>query len=681
VPAATWLTSSSPRWVWLRAAVVALVVAAGLAPGLFSLPPIDRDESRFAQASRQMAAGEWSDWVVPRVGERVRLNKPPLIYWLQAGSARASGDAATLGGALAVNGPGGAEMSAAERARAVRLGGIGWYRMPSALMAVAAALLTFVLGRELFVRPWLASGRDGEEASEAEGLTSGDRRRLGELAATLGALLLGCCVMVLWDGRQARADQLLLATTTAAVWALLRCVREAHPESLSGDGSAMWRSNAAAPEAASAVGGEGARRVRVRSAGLLWVFVALGVLAKGPITLLVVGGAAIGLGALSGRWAWMLRLRWWLGALVLAAMVGGWVAMVAWDVGFGAYWSIVYDEVVVRSKEAAEGHWGPPGYHLAVLPAMFWPGSLLLFGMVGWLWSGCGAAGMNGRVRRWRERLRGRGFAAAFLVGWIVPSWVVFEAVTTKLPHYTLPLYPALALLCGWFAASCTFRAARYAQRRMDRVLVTVAVTLGAAPAVGGVWLLWWSGVGVNATVMVGVAAVAVCGGATVWLLLRGRAWLGGAASVGLTLVSAAVLLGEGVPRASGVWISPGVAEALVEAGAQPGERVAAVGYAEDSLVFLTDAATERIGYADLPAWSEANAGRLAVFRLPARWDEELPSAVEDVDPLGEVRGYHYNGGGWQRVWVLRAEDASRLAEAWLIERAAAASERDASGG
>ena len=35
----------------------------------------------------------------------------------------------------------------------------------------------------------------------------------------------------------------------------------------------------------------------------------------------------------------------------------------------------------------------------------------------------------------------------AFLLAWIVPSWLVFEAVPTKLPHYVLPLYPAIAIL------------------------------------------------------------------------------------------------------------------------------------------------------------------------------------------------------------------------------------------
>jgi hypothetical protein len=71
-----------------------------------------------------------------------------------------------------------------------------------------------------------------------------------------------------------------------------------------------------------------------------------------------------------------------------------------------------------------------------LLPVLFWPGSLgVALGFVhvfkrriGW------------RPARWQE---------AFLIAWIVPAWIVFELVSTKLPHYTMPMYPAVALLCA----------------------------------------------------------------------------------------------------------------------------------------------------------------------------------------------------------------------------------------
>ena len=44
----------------------------------------------------------------------------------------------------------------------------------------------------------------------------------------------------------------------------------------------------------------------------------------------------------------------------------------------------------------------------------------------------------------WRQRREPR---HRFLLAWLVPSWIVFELVVTKLPHYVLPLYPAIAIL------------------------------------------------------------------------------------------------------------------------------------------------------------------------------------------------------------------------------------------
>ena len=69
----------APSW-WFSASVLWL-------PGFFSLPPTDRDESRFAQASKQMI--ETGDYVRIMNGEEPRNRKPIGIYWLQ-GACRGS---------------------------------------------------------------------------------------------------------------------------------------------------------------------------------------------------------------------------------------------------------------------------------------------------------------------------------------------------------------------------------------------------------------------------------------------------------------------------------------------------------------------------------------------------------------------------------------------------------------
>ena len=69
-------------------ALLLLFCLALFLPGFFTLPPIDRDEPRFAQASRQLL--ESGDWVDIRFQAAPRYKKPIAIYWLQATAAALS---------------------------------------------------------------------------------------------------------------------------------------------------------------------------------------------------------------------------------------------------------------------------------------------------------------------------------------------------------------------------------------------------------------------------------------------------------------------------------------------------------------------------------------------------------------------------------------------------------------
>src|ERR1700743_2652120 len=88
-------------------------------PGLFTPPPVDRDEARFAQATKQMV--ESGDFVDIRFQDDVRYKKPVGIYWLQS---------AAIEAASAIGLP---------RAQ-LRI----WlYRMPSLFGAIGAVLMTY----------------------------------------------------------------------------------------------------------------------------------------------------------------------------------------------------------------------------------------------------------------------------------------------------------------------------------------------------------------------------------------------------------------------------------------------------------------------------------------------------------------------------------------------------------
>ena len=101
-------------------AVLVLVVFALLAflPGFFQIPPVDRDEARFAQATKQML--ERGEYVDIRFQDEVRYKKPVGIYWLQAAAVKAG------------------EAVGVPQARTT----IWLYRLPSLFGATGAVLLT-----------------------------------------------------------------------------------------------------------------------------------------------------------------------------------------------------------------------------------------------------------------------------------------------------------------------------------------------------------------------------------------------------------------------------------------------------------------------------------------------------------------------------------------------------------
>ena len=71
------------------AALLVLFSLIAFLPGFFQIPPVDRDEARFAQATKQML--ETGQYVDIRFQDEVRYKKPVGIYWLQALAVKAGG--------------------------------------------------------------------------------------------------------------------------------------------------------------------------------------------------------------------------------------------------------------------------------------------------------------------------------------------------------------------------------------------------------------------------------------------------------------------------------------------------------------------------------------------------------------------------------------------------------------
>src|SRR5262249_7971899 len=126
---------------------------------------------------------------------------------------------------------------------------------------------------------------------------------------------------------------------------------------------------------------------------------------------------------------WLLTLKPLAGIVWLALLVLPWFIAIIGRSGDAFLAESVGADLLSKISAGQESHGAPPGYYFVLFWVSFWPGATL-------------AALAAPAV--WRAR---RGPAVKFLLAWLVPSWLVFELVVTKLPHYVLPLYPAIAIL------------------------------------------------------------------------------------------------------------------------------------------------------------------------------------------------------------------------------------------
>ncbi|HVT87387.1 MAG TPA: glycosyltransferase family 39 protein [Tepidisphaeraceae bacterium] len=164
---------------------------------------------------------------------------------------------------------------------------------------------------------------------------------------------------------------------------------------------------------------------------LMWTAIGFAGLTKGPVVLGVQAMTMLVLLILDWK---TVRFRWWistkplLGIIIIAIICAPWLILVHQrEPDFLA--TIIGHDVVTRMTTGLEGHKGPPGYYLLTIWGTYFPWSLFL---------------PIAMIHAWRNRQDARvRFALAAVIG----PWVMFEIVQTKLPHYLLPVFPALAFL------------------------------------------------------------------------------------------------------------------------------------------------------------------------------------------------------------------------------------------
>jgi 4-amino-4-deoxy-L-arabinose transferase-like glycosyltransferase len=473
-------------------AVLVLVIVALLAflPGFFRIPPVDRDEARFAQATKQMI--ETGDYVDIRFQHEVRYKKPVGIYWLQA---------AVVKTAVVFGVPD-------------ALTKIWLYRLPSLLGAVGGVLLTY----------WTA-------------LAFVSRR-----AAVLAGVMLAGSMLLGGEARLAKTDAMLFAAIVAAMGAMARIYlrRQSDP-----DAATEWRLPA-----------------------IFWTAIAGGILLKGPLILMIVGLAAVTVSLLDRSARWLLALKPAVGLLWLLILVSPWFIAILSKAGGSFFAESIGQDLLSKLASGQESHGAPPGYYFLLFWVTFWPAAALAAMATPWVWSA-----------RHEPAVR-------FLLAWLLPSWIVFEIVVTKLPHYVLPLYPAIAILIATAIDRGALARERWALRGVAWWFV-LPTLIGIAGLVALVSL----------ERRLGLPAWPFVAGAMVFGLLAWRLYgADGAERSLLRATAASILLAIGMYAVilPSLEIFPSVALArAVKASGCERPLAASAGYQEPSLIFLLGTRTQ----------------------------------------------------------------------------------------
>jgi 4-amino-4-deoxy-L-arabinose transferase-like glycosyltransferase len=471
-------------------AILLLVSLIAFLPGFFQIPPVDRDEARFAQATKQMI--ETGDYVDIRFQDEVRYKKPVGIYWLQAAVVKTA-QALGLPDALTT---------------------ISLYRIPSLVGAIGAVLTTY----------WCA-------------LAFVSRR-----GAVLAALMMIGCGLLGVEARLAKTDAMLLLTVVATMGALAR-VYLIKPENRS----------ALSPWALPAI---------------FWTALAIGILLKGPVILMIVALAAATLSIIDRSARWLSALHPLPGLAWLVLLVLPWFIAIYARVGAAFFADSVGHDMLGKVVMSQEAHGAPPGLYFILFFVTFFPGSVLAVLAAPAVWA-----------------VRGEP-AARFLLAWLAPSWIIFELVVTKLPHYVLPLYPAIAILIAGAVESKVLSERLWLKRGtiwwfLVPIIMSIVALLAGIVISRDLALPAWP-----------FLAVAVVCGLFAWQLYDDDG-----AERSFARATAAVLLvaigvyGVVVPALYPLFPSVALADVLRESAcADP--VAASAGYEEPSLVFLAGTST-----------------------------------------------------------------------------------------
>ncbi|WP_133126934.1 ArnT family glycosyltransferase [Legionella nagasakiensis] len=361
---------------------------------------------------------------------------------------------------------------------------------------------------------------------------------------------------------------------------------------------------------------------------IFWLAMAYGFVLKGVTPLVgVLSVAALCL--FERRLDWLRGLRIFFGLCLFLVLSLAWLLLVNAAEQSNYLLQMVHKDLLPKLQGGHESHGKPPLFHLVVLPFTFWPASLFLW---------------QGAVYAYKERHQK---TVRFLIAWILPTWIFFEMMPTKLPQYVLPTFPAIALLFALVVEQVKEKPGKWLhslQFLWGVLTVGLAAGLLIMP-----YLLLQPLTLINVLLFLVICGIGI---ACVFFAWKGAYFKASVFVLLTALMTFPFTFSVFLPQLNPLWLSYNVAQVVNKVDISDESPLLVVGFSEPGLVFYLN--TKKVLFTD----AETAMGKMKCHgnHLLLINERDLASIAEKMPLtiLQHIDGYNYSKGKWVKLLLVK---------------------------
>ncbi len=390
-----------------------------------------------------------------------------------------------------------------------------------------------------------------------------------------------------------------------------------------------------------------------KSAWVFWTALGAAIMIKGPVLPILATLTLITLALWERRNGWMRTLVNLPAIIVFLLLWVPWAIAIYRETDGAFFTESLGKDFGGKLISAQENHAGPPGYYLGTIWLTFWPACLLLIP---------GFAFAARAIKNSKDSDAPVIKAMRLCAAWIFPYWILIELVPTKLPHYPLPLFPALSVICAVAALTLIATKEFSVTRRINAVLFLLAslVFIGSIMAAQSYFG------DINMTYYILAGASGFCAIIATFALWQSHMKLALITAALSTLILSIPSYQFIMPGLTELRVADKVVDALraknIKLPREGGPDILSINFTEPSLVYRLGARVKLGKQGDYLDMNALKSGRIILIdEIPQTGEDRLTllmaaasSAAICLDTDTKIEGFNYAKGDEVKINLIR---------------------------